>query len=443
MSGNKQRKQNQMPPGQSDGRDGPVTTDEVPVQESVSIDEFWDVEGFDFGSDAKPGNDMSFQTYHVGGGGNCVYFSTAKQLSQSIHGNIRDELNRLYYDAGPEMKQRMKDTAQEMIYNQFAGGGIRNLAVNPELRDYDFGGKDAGEKIMDKLIKTEGRDLNDALNLRLLMEVKNPGKGYMGSPDSIYTSMAASYPDDLLTALNEVTPPGTKLPSVMAVAAQGDGYIAKVCSLDEAGKIRSKGEMFSGPPKGSDLNRMLNENGTDGKNLLGLRGDGDHCKAYVGSGVQASGSLNAVKTESRQTFWQTVKNLPSTIWSGFKSIFTKTSKVELPESRLDAMKAEARQKEKEAKENIGSKGKENSNDMSSKREMDSDGFDMLDDDFGDDAKEQKDQPKPKMEGDFELLDDFNDLDKPAKENPSAAFASENKGDSSLHAKEAEKEPTLQ
>ncbi|MCL2456788.1 MAG: hypothetical protein FWD19_04490, partial [Defluviitaleaceae bacterium] len=118
-----------------------------------------------------------YKTFHVGGGGNCVFFSTAKQLNADVHKNIRQEISQMYENE--LTREIIKDAAKNLIENQFKAG-FANTALNWELHDYNFKGEDASDKIIQKLT-TENSEINDMLALRLLTQVKSGNtKDYLG-----------------------------------------------------------------------------------------------------------------------------------------------------------------------------------------------------------------------------------------------------------------------
>jgi len=347
---------------------------------------------------------MKFNSYHVGGGGNCVFFSTAKQLNEKIHQSVRDELDRLSKD--PASQQDLKDRAKNLIDNQF-NAGFMNTSLNRELHDYRFRGPEAGGEIIDKIISKEkaNSDMNNVLALRLLMDVKRSQNDYTGEK-SLYTPIAGTFPPDLLEVLHEIVPENTKLPTILSVSQlsmpgqKHDYHVMQVCKIGDNGKAVYEKENYDHLPNPSEIQEYLGKIGSDGKNVMGLIGQGKHCKAYVGSGIEAGDCLNIVSGESRKSIGQFISGFFVNIGQFIKSKFTGSSSgstapsVTVPEK--DDSKIEIEQSEKGEE-----KGRENT--KSIQKQM-SDDFELVGDEFNNDV------PKKKND-EFELVGEEMNYDK--------------------------------
>ncbi|MCL2216008.1 MAG: hypothetical protein FWB91_03190 [Defluviitaleaceae bacterium] len=357
-----------------------------------------------------------FQQFHTGGGGNCVFFSTAKQLSDATHDAIRDKL----HNTG---KEQLHEKAQEMIEKQFSAGGLVNVLVNPELRDYDFTGPGAGEQIVNKLLNSPKTDMSNMLCMRLLMEMSFPGKGYLGKDRtnngsaSIYTPITGTYPEDVMGLLSGLAP-GEPVPSILSVAymgKMGDGrsvYDAKTCRLDSSGKVQTKiGRLDA--PSDDDVKNFLKANGDDGKNLLGLRGEGKHCKAYVNQDIKhdpsqpnACSKLKEVHSESRTySAFSIVKNFLPTVVHSIGSAISRWMRPAPPSSQQPV--EEVVEKDSRKKDGLKKDGPENEKNKSLSNEMKNDGIKIVDDGFNlvDDDFDRVDNGTKLVDDGFSLVDD--------------------------------------
>jgi hypothetical protein len=346
----------------------------------------------------------NYKAVHTGGGGNCVFFSTAKQLSPEIHNNIRVELSKMYEN--PATRQQVKDTAKELIQNQFKAG-FANTALNWELHGYNFKGADAADKIVDKFTKDKG-ELNDALALRMLMQLKcsDPEKGenrnYLGTLDGntadIYATIGPGFAKDTLKVLSEVSPKGTKLPALLAITSvpgMRNGYTTQLFQMknSELKSDRFENSNWNHPTKG-DLEWLYKNNDVDKNNIIGLRGSNKHCKAFINTDVKAKdldGScLSIVKGESRNTL------------RGIKGFFVNMA--ESVKAKISNMFSGERRVSEEPSVNTKPGTNNKKNDTKGKETSKSNEFDLMDDFDFDAIKEGK--AKNSTKDDFEIIDDF-------------------------------------
>ena len=281
-------------------------------------------------------NNRFHDTYHCGGGGNCVFFSTAKQLNPSIRLSIKNQLADMYDKGEPETQKLIQDAAKTMIANQFKAG-FANTTLNSDLHDYNYTGQNSADKIVRKLLGAN-TDLADALALRLMTQLKcstpEDFTRYLGNDSGngmdIYTGILGEYPKDILNVISAAAPPSATLPAIVTVAPVPgtDLFMTKLYQMDKkTGEVKTAEETTFGRGPDRDLvNGLLFLNGANESNVIGLMGQGNHCKAMGIVGPREAlpdGSLiQPVTADSRTNASQGIKGFLANIIKTFTAVIT-------------------------------------------------------------------------------------------------------------------------
>jgi hypothetical protein len=284
------------------------------------------------------------------------------------------------------LRQTVTEAAKELIKNQYKAG-FANTTLNYELHDYNFKGENAGEQIMDKILSDSGSDFNNMLSLRLLTQLKcstfESKRNYLGEASgngcNLYTPLGY-YPKDVLQVLSDVTPKGTELPSILTVSQLGSQFITKLHKIDgnrltEVELVNNKN--YGKEPNTAEINAFLAENGANAKNVLGLKGAGAHCQAYVNTDIKAldgNSTLNIVSESSRRSVRGII---------GFLRNVAETVKGLFSSAPAEPQKASVNEPAKEKSEENKEKGTDHSSSKSRSKDM-TDDFEVVGDEYGDD-----------------------------------------------------------
>lgn len=340
----------------------------------------------------------NYKSMHVGGGGNCVFFSAAAQMSGNIHAAIRLKLKDMQND--PVQGPLLRKAAKTMIDNQFKAG-IINTSLNPELHGYNFKGPNAANNILNKVINTSGDDLNNTLALRLMLNAnctkeEAAEKNYLGKANGDIYKGLDGIPEDMTKLISQIPDKKGNTPSVLTISQMGNAYMMRCAApgmapLEKGEYDEKRSQTLTHMPTKDEISAFLKQNNADENNMIGLIGKGDHCKAFVNTEttIKDGGSLQAV-TEERRSSLRGIRGFFQSVYNRVKDFFTggpKESAADMSDSSDPEKSHYERMEELNNKDK--SKSAERDNVMDNSKSMDDNGFDMVENEKTEDTEKTR------------------------------------------------------